>query len=178
MQWKCGVLTTGPPEPLHCPTSLSFVGPQWLPSPPLPPPSSRKSGRPSHLFLSSRYSAWFSAWSCVVPSAETETWSRVELCALSRNVHPWRPLVIFAGFCFYGFFFSFATNSSIHSAFLNKESYSMFVFLMLSSTLMFVVKGLGDLGLLWFYINIYIFWSFVFAYYIKQKSCNERYYVC
>ena len=54
----------------------------------------------------------------------------------------------------------------------------MFVFLMLYSTLMFVVKGLGDLGLLWFYINIYIFWSFVFAYYIKQKSCNERYYVC
>lgn len=46
---------------------------------------------------------------------------------------------------------------------------------MLYSTLMFVVKGLGDLGLLWFYINIYIFWSFVFAYYIKQKSCNERY---
>lgn len=49
---------------------------------------------------------------------------------------------------------------------------------MLYSTLMFVVKGIGDLGLLWLYINIYIFLSFVFAYYIKQKSCNERYYVC
>lgn len=50
----------------------------------------------------------------------------------------------------------------------------MFVFLMLYSILIFVVKGFGDLDLLWF-----VFFSlFIFAYYVKQNSCNERYYIC
>lgn len=47
-------------------------------------------------------------------------------------------------YCFCLFFYFFATNVSMHSALLNK-SYSMFVFLMLYSILVFVVERFGDL---------------------------------
>lgn len=50
----------------------------------------------------------------------------------------------------------------------------MFVFLMLYSILVFIVERFGDLVCFGLYFVVVV----CFAYYVKQKSCNERYYIC